>query len=641
MYEIITLDVLNKKLASSPHKWELIYESTVKETLSFTHLSVYAAGHILLSVMSEFGSEILDGLSIYAFHRGNRTFSYDAQLHQVQADQVAAAFEANVRPVLTDAYFADDYIDTDDAYSLFRCFSLGGVWASDNEKLPKVLDLLSGFPSNVRERFSLTIDALQDIRASRVDTTSFKDGALLMGSDLKPLRFFGVKDVNGDFILRSCGLSDCNTVSAEKLAEYQEVDGMPFLMEILESFYFFFDKSVITSIAPIVGADGSQLNEMLQCVDLFTEYKESRKKVIVNKSGIGNYEILFTNSVCPWRASFDNLLFGLYFNHNGTESPEMKGLFNPFYLKCCFGVLNNFFNTVYDTFYAEIEQLDLKLVFRKISKFWVYVSDTIRKQVDDVKFSDLTENPVFKELQDLEGYQMVDFGSDKTEKVSGFKRMSVFDQQKEEVLKLFDEFPFSAKKSRITEYDSGIDAIMKLSDSVPGTILALTNLMGAAALVQPADPIIAMLGFDSLGLYGSELYEFLIVCCGNSIKNFRLIDLNHSHGNVSDKEIFEYVKKSKPFWDEDFNTELSGLKGWSAFRGCWTDESDKAFDPDKPVSKTVPKDWELGKQKSSKADSFSPGAGSLGKTKNAFNSVSAPKKSNRTSPFSSLLKGLK
>ena len=128
MLEIVTLDKLNAALVHSPHKWELIYESVVKETLNFRHISVYAAGHVLLSVASDLGSEILDSLSVYAFHSEYKTFCYDAQFYEVPADQVADTFAANVEPALTDEYFLDNYIDTSDVSSLYRCFKLGETW---------------------------------------------------------------------------------------------------------------------------------------------------------------------------------------------------------------------------------------------------------------------------------------------------------------------------------------------------------------------------------------------------------------------------------------------------------------------------------------------------------------------------------
>lgn len=427
MFEIVTLNELQDALASSPHDWELVYDGLVDEVAECNHLVVYAAGHVLLSVVLELGSEILDSLSVYAFSSGNATFIYQAPLSGISAYLFSNGIVKNIQPVMTDEYFSDNCIDTDDVDSLYSCFSLGDPYDSKNEKIQKVLDLLSGLQESVKERFYLTIKALQDKGGSGVISSQFKNGALLMNSNSEFFRFFGVKDTNGDFILKNLFVGDYNKVPAENLGEYREVDGIPFLAEILKSFYFFFDKSVVARVAAIAGAGAlNQLSAVLGYADLFTEYGKARKKVIVNKSGVVDYDINFKNPVCPWHVHFDALRFSLYFNLNGVVHPDLEGFFNPFYFACGLHVVSRFFAAVYDAFYSEIEQLGLKQGFQKISEFWVYVSETFRVTLFDAGYADSTDSPTFKKLQDLEGYQMVKSGSTKAEKISGFKDLLAF-----------------------------------------------------------------------------------------------------------------------------------------------------------------------------------------------------------------------
>jgi len=226
---------------------------------------------------------------------------------------------------------------------------------------------------------------------------------------------------------------------------------------------------------------------------------------------------------------------------------------------------------IYESFNYEIITLELTDAFIDLFELWEKLSEvckTLSKEDDQEICRRLCEQ--FGTLSDSDNSDV---------------------HNSDTVAHSLDAFGFATKPTTvITSDDSFQDAIMKMSKGVPDALVALTQLSIHPEIVDPAVPFTEILALDTLGVYGSELYDLLIYCCENSIKNYRLVSLNHSYGKLSTSTIKKFIKESKSFFRERYSEGMENFEDWSGF-DCYPECEDAPFDPDKQYCLTWPDIW--------------------------------------------------
>lgn len=102
--------------------------------------------------------------------------------------------------------------------------------------------------------------------------------------------------------------------------------------------------------------------------------------------------------------------------------------------------------------------------------------------------------------------------------------------------------------SRIKLYDSIESTIMKMSEGNPGAITILLKMLKTPEAFEPAHPLMEILSLDTLGIYGSDIWDLgEYVCQRQNMDILRLISLNHSYGKLSQEVLHDHIKSRKPF----------------------------------------------------------------------------------------------
>lgn len=351
---------------------------------------------------------------------------------------------------------------------------------------------------------------------------------------------------------------------------------MPALEETLKRFYVLFDPEfihkILKPVTEVLGWEPIDSATIIHRCEPFHQWVEQKKRLFVKEEGAFDFEFKFkvTNQLVV-RGGGDSMLWYLHleaknFDHDDGYSKEF---FNPFLkekrsFSSVVRQVLEMLSDIYETFSQEIAELNLTTAFIDIYSMWEQIQSSV-KDIDESVDKDLL-NRLKNEFGMKPSLQQA---------ADEMRRMNAFG----------DDFgsPFHQKtETRIKMGDTKIDALTKMTEGNPGATIALTSLLKHPELVKPADPFVEILALYSLHWYGSKLYDFLIYCCENSIKNFRLVFLNHSFGNLSEKTIHEFVGTRTPFFPNKDNDEnLKKFQDWSAFKDCYSEEEDAPFDPNK------------------------------------------------------------
>jgi len=121
-------------------------------------------------------------------------------------------------------------------------------------------------------------------------------------------------------------------------------------------------------------------------------------------------------------------------------------------------------------------------------------------------------------------------------------------------------------ENRITLEDTAKSAMIKMSDGNPGAITTLVGLYAESSKIDPDDifgGVGPILNLDSLGVYGSRIWELFQYVCGGSVVNVLTVmrawqmgilsedDVDyaiHNHGKkcIDIEEVMKKVQKRLP-----------------------------------------------------------------------------------------------
>ena len=100
-------------------------------------------------------------------------------------------------------------------------------------------------------------------------------------------------------------------------------------------------------------------------------------------------------------------------------------------------------------------------------------------------------------------------------------------------------------KERITGTDTGISAMIKMSDGNPGALTVLTSIMQQAAAIDPDDFLGALgpiLGLDTLGVYGSEIWMLYNDVCDQNITGVLTLLRANQLGMLSNADLMKAIR---------------------------------------------------------------------------------------------------
>ena len=102
--------------------------------------------------------------------------------------------------------------------------------------------------------------------------------------------------------------------------------------------------------------------------------------------------------------------------------------------------------------------------------------------------------------------------------------------------------------SRIASDDNVLTAISKMSEGNPEAITVLMKMLKTPEAFAPADPVMEILGMDSLEIYGSDIWNLgEYVCRGQNMDILSQILSNYAYGKLSKEVLIDHIKNREPF----------------------------------------------------------------------------------------------
>lgn len=545
-----------------------IYTNLSDDITMSDKTEVWLKSNTFITIEIRVKSDIVTQISLY--HAGDSEIE-DFQFYE-QGRVLLGKFYAKVRGIEEEPVSTFPVV----SWKLYcEVFKTEDSYGKELIDAKNVLNVLKDLEKELRDRFHDMEEALNSMIDENLKLEiAFKSGAVLEDVNGKMYRFLGDKDAVGRYLLLD-GFSRKMFLDYNTFKTWQKVDMIPALEETLKRFYVFFDSEFIHKIlepaTAVLGWEPIDSATINHNCEPFQQWVKQKTRMSL-KDGITGLQFRFEATETIEVSGFvDFSMASISFESKSTvfgrdNENWREELFHPFlykvstYSRGITQVLSLIYS-IYETFSQEIAALNLTTSFLDIYSMWEQIQlavEHVGKSVDEDLLHQLkTELGTKPSLQQT---------ANKMRPMDSFD--GFFERQK--------------PKTKIKLEDNMLSALTKMSDGNPGAMEALASLIQHPELVKSADPSILLLGLDSLCLYGGELYDFLIYCCENSIKNFRLVSLNHSFGNLSEKIIHEFVGTCTPFFPNKDNDEnLKSFKDWSAFKDCYPEEEDAPFDPNK------------------------------------------------------------
>jgi hypothetical protein len=99
--------------------------------------------------------------------------------------------------------------------------------------------------------------------------------------------------------------------------------------------------------------------------------------------------------------------------------------------------------------------------------------------------------------------------------------------------------------SKIKLQDTMMDVMVKMSEGNPGALTCLMGMMQKSDWYGGMDSLAAILSFDTIGLYGSNLYMLWNDCCDRDLTKLELVLRNWQMGNLSAEEIHKNISQGR------------------------------------------------------------------------------------------------
>lgn len=565
---------------------ELIYNSVKEDITYIDFIEVWLQGSSLISLNIDPQSNILE--SAYLYYGCNVQafcfYNHDLNVFQKFCTEVQTI---DATPV--------DTIEVSNWKDLLKVFGVGKDYDNDLNNASALVNALQKVYSAYASIFNPIRDELQNwIDDSLATESPFQPGDLLRKANGKLYRYLGGVDASGNHLFYCSEMvSNLRFYPLVDFNDCEVVDTIPFFEETVKGFSDIFNADFIKSVVSILSSFVEMILPENTVVDQickpFQELVAQKHPINIEKQDRGGYkfcievasDLIITGHIEILIASIsiDTKENGRFYSSQFT-----KGILNPLVSEKNYGIKSvlqtvlDFLSSIYKTFSYEIAKLSLTDPFIDLYGLWhqLYTVADFDYEYGKTVYQELYKALAPKELQPI--------ASAEAHTVDAFSSSS------------FSSFgsPFHSeqKKTVIEANDTPLDAILKMSEGVPGAIVALNSLMQHSELVEPAHPFFEILALDSAGIRGSDLYTLFTYCCENSITNYRLVSLNRSHGNLSIETIKEFIRESKSFFRNRDTAGMENFQDWSTFDDCYPDVQDSYFDPGKGKYCTWSYSWE-------------------------------------------------
>ena len=99
--------------------------------------------------------------------------------------------------------------------------------------------------------------------------------------------------------------------------------------------------------------------------------------------------------------------------------------------------------------------------------------------------------------------------------------------------------------SKLELSDNTLDVIVKMSEGNPGAWTFLCQMLNKKDWFANVDPLMVILMFDTLELYGSKLYMVWNDICGRDLNKVDLLIRNWQMGNISKSAIHDNLSSGR------------------------------------------------------------------------------------------------
>jgi len=105
--------------------------------------------------------------------------------------------------------------------------------------------------------------------------------------------------------------------------------------------------------------------------------------------------------------------------------------------------------------------------------------------------------------------------------------------------------------AKITLMDTMMDIITKMAEGNPGACNCLLSILSKKDWFGNIDPIMMILMFDEIGIYGEKIYMLWSDCCDKDLVKLELVLRNYQMGHISKETVIQHVSKGRgtPFTD--------------------------------------------------------------------------------------------
>lgn len=95
--------------------------------------------------------------------------------------------------------------------------------------------------------------------------------------------------------------------------------------------------------------------------------------------------------------------------------------------------------------------------------------------------------------------------------------------------------------SRINLHDGIFKIIAEISDGNPGACTCIAEMLQKKDWHGGTDPLLMVLIFDQIEIYGEKIYMLWNDCCGRSLTKLELVLKNYQYGKLSAQTIRNHI----------------------------------------------------------------------------------------------------
>ncbi len=467
---------------------EIIYNSVSEEISSISFIEVWLQGSSLISLKIDPQSNLLESINLYYGHNVKLFYFYD---HDLNAFQEFCTVVQTIDTALVDSIIVSNWKD------LLKVFGVGKDYDNDLNNANALVNALQNVYPAYASKFDSIRCELQGLLNDSLTTESpFQTGDLLRKPNGELYRYLGAVDASGNHLFYSNKMtSDLRFYPLADFNDCQVIDAIPFFEETIKGFPDIFDADFIKSVISILGSFREMaLTEMVfpennmveQICEPFQNFVLKRKPINIKKQDICGYRFCIevaSDLIITGLIKFNLASIRIDTKENSRFNPNefTEGTLNPLVSEENYGINSvlktvlDFLSSIYKTFSYEIADLNLTDPFIDLYGLWhqLYTAANFDHEYGKTIYQELCKVLAPKESQSI--------ASIEAHTVNAFSSNS---------FSSFDSPFYRQEKTVIKASDSIMDAILKMSEGVPGAIVVLNSLMQHPELVEPAHPFL-------------------------------------------------------------------------------------------------------------------------------------------------------